>query len=223
LQDVAYVKTQTTNALGKASDYVMHAYSTQPDGGSRDMWSDPATGRVRSDSLGPDGTPVQSYAVGAGATGDRTMLAIEYTRRTWWTTPWPEAQPGSLPPGPLPPPVKVGQSLTLRQVRALVGYVDPTRIRDALGNGTLRLLGRERVGGHDTLHLRLTIETHGVSQILPMTLDLWVDAVTFLPYRETASMGSSMSTTDYAWLARTPANVAHLDFPIPPAGFAHRP
>jgi hypothetical protein len=224
LRDVAYVKTQTTNALDKASNYVMHVYSTRTGGGSNDMWSDPATGRERGDNRGPDSTPVESYAVGAGATGDWTFLTIDYTRRTWWTTPWPKSQNEPLLPGPLPPPVKVGQGMPLRQVLTLVAYVvDPARIRDALGNGTLRLLGQERIGGHETLHLHLTVGANGLPEILPMTLDLWVDAVTFLPYREIASMGSSKSTADYAWLARTPANLAHLDLPVPPAGFTHRP
>jgi len=52
--------------------------------------------------------------------------------------------------------------------------------------------------------------------------DLWVDASTYLPLRETSDIGSTgfdtVGTSDYEYLPATPANLAKLTPPIP-AGF----
>jgi len=81
----------------------------------------------------------------------------------------------------------------------------------------LQLIGDERIGGRDTVHLRLTGRTQGG---LPQ-IDLWVDASTFLPVRLVGTKGVVTSAIDYTWLTRTGANLAKTDLTVP-AGYTHR-
>ena len=58
------------------------------------------------------------------------------------------------------------------------------------------------------------------------SMDVWVDAFTYLPVRmtmaSTASYGSSLDTIDFQFLPPTPANLAKLTTPVP-AGFRKVP
>lgn len=79
-----------------------------------------------------------------------------------------------------------------------------------------------------TLNGRPTIEfslhtTSKAGKIKSWSIDnLWVDASTYLPLRETSDEGSTgfdtVGTSDYEYLPATPANLARLTPPIP-AGF----
>jgi hypothetical protein len=75
-------------------------------------------------------------------------------------------------------------------------------------------VGSEKLAGNDAVHLRW-------STIPGFTLDLWVDATTYLPVRHISAGAKGGSTVDYTWLPRTPENLAGLDL-APPAGFTHR-
>ena len=53
------------------------------------------------------------------------------------------------------------------------------------------------------------------------SVDLWVDASTYLPVlQETSTGGRVTNRTTYSWLPRTPENLAKLSLVVPP-GFTH--
>jgi hypothetical protein len=202
LHDVAYVKTQTLNALAKASDYVMRSHATYIGGSSGDMWVDAATQRTRYDEYAVDGSPVQSTAA-SGPEGSDSTFSVDYVNRVWW------GEKSTASKQPVKPSATHPPSLASD---------DPAGIRNDLAKGTLQLLGEERVDGIDTLHLRLTAKAANFA------MELWVDKATFLPYKRILDKSGKMTATPtetdvYTWLPRTPANLAHLDLTAP-AGFS---
>ncbi len=72
-------------------------------------------------------------------------------------------------------------------------------------------MGTESVNGVSVVHLRL-----GTSP--GYTLDLWVDATTYLPVRHTATGPKLSSTVDYIWTPRASFDMSKLELSIP-AGF----
>jgi hypothetical protein len=202
LRDVAYVKTQTLNALAKASDYVNRSHATYIGGSSGDMWVDAATQRTRYDEYAADGSPVQSTAA-SGPEGSDSTFSVDYVNRVWW------GEKSTASKQPVKPSATHPPSLASD---------DPAGIRNDLAKGTLQLLGEERVDGIDTLHLRLTAKAANFA------MELWVDKATFLPYKRILDKSGKMTATPtetdvYTWLPRTPANLAHLDLTAP-AGFS---
>ncbi len=221
LESVAYVQEQTVKALGRASQYVIHAESTYR-GGHYDRWIDRATQRYRHDAYTsevpacpwPDGKPraaeaepsgkqtagpvhlSQSHSV-SGPKGNQTLITVNYDRKCWSKVRAPYE--GDVP----------------------LDITDADSVRKAIGDGTVELLGNEKVDGVDTLHLRLT-GPHSMYRI-----DMWVDSTAYLPVRETAARGdgekepfldSTTNTTTYTWLPRTGENLARLVL-TPPPGF----
>ena len=57
---------------------------------------------------------------------------------------------------------------------------DPDSIRKAITNGTVELLGKEKVDGLDTLHLQLFGPKRSYR------IDMWVDETNYLPVQGTA-------------------------------------
>jgi hypothetical protein len=218
---VAYVQAQTVNALGQASRYVIHA-KTSYAGGFYEEWIDKTTQRYRNDlygstgpanPVGPDGKAqappapdqiglgsihlMQSHSA-TGPSGNQDLVTVDYDLKVWWTEHVSDPKPVSAVPDP----------------------TDPDAMQKAVANGTVQLLGHETVGGVDTLHLRLFAVQRGYR------LDLWVDARTFLPIAETATVISASTDeasvrTEYTWLPRTSGNLAHLVL-TPPPGFQRR-
>jgi hypothetical protein len=200
VRDVAYVHARTIQALDGLSGYVVrtHAVSTGT-GFATDGWSDAATGRRRYDTIAPSG---QRRTTALISTSDPTVV-IDYENHTWWSYPARVVSPPTLKPGG-------GGD------QAPLSVESPEEIRKALDTGRLELLGTERIGDRETLHVRLT----GLPA--PITVELWVDATTYLPVREDVTKdGAGHGVTDYTWLPRTPENLAAFDV-APPAGFAHR-
>lgn len=195
LRDVAYVTGQADAALARASDYVLVGRFSPTSTVRDEFRTDMATQRTRLNTTGPAG-PINSILLSGPTSESAEVLVVDYRDRAWWTY---RSRP--VPTGGV----------------AMDPYQDPRQIRAMLDASRLRLAGRERVAGHDTYHLQATDLPPGMRA----SLDLWVDAQTFLPYRVTSGKGGQTSTTDYEWLPRTPENLATLDL-RPPAGFAHR-
>jgi outer membrane lipoprotein-sorting protein len=224
LENVSYVQEQTVRALSQASQYVIYAKSTYGSG-YYDEWIDKATQRYRNDVYTSD-APVsqapppdaqaektqastaptdqtrgpirlsQSHSV-SGPDSNQEIITVDYDLRNWSKDRAPAEKP------------QTGPDIT-----------DADSVRKAISDGTIELLGREKVDGVDTLHLRL----YGPKQ--SYRIDMWVDGTTYLPVQQTAAKGdgkafpaSSTVTTKYSWLPRTEENLARLVL-TPPPGFA---
>jgi hypothetical protein len=94
---------------------------------------------------------------------------------------------------PIPEPVSYGP------------YADPSWIREALRTDEITLLGTDEIGGVKALRLRLG---EGIV--------MWVAEDSYLPLK--AEIGSLGVVLTYAWLPRTPANLAKVTL-VPPPGF----
>lgn len=221
LQNVGFVKEQTSKALGQASKYVIFSKSTY-DGGYYDTWTDPATGRYRNDTYttivyrpssdkkgsvratapDPDGIAYgpmhrqQSHAV-SGPMDSRRVVSVDYEREHWTVD--RDAVPVH---------------------RDIPVITDPESIRKAIKDGTVELLGEEKVNGVKALHLRIFGPKRSYR------IDMWVDSGTYLPVREIAGKAgkdgvfpaSAAVTSMYSWLPRTKENLSLLEL-TPPAGF----
>lgn len=214
LVDVAHVRTQVTDALARSTDYVVLARSTFGASHS-DEWTDVSTRRTRDDVYAGDGKRLSwSEVVTTDEDGGQRWLFIDRLNR-WWSK---------------------GQATAAeleRQVRPdafdNLPEADPESISEALVDGTLEIVGKEPVDGHDTLRLRVetTIEIGRGSNAVsfPKKLEIWVDADNYLPYRSiittTREWGDSTLSTTYTWSERSPENLKVFDL-TPPAGFADR-
>jgi hypothetical protein len=230
-ENVAYVQDQTLKALSQASEYVIHAKgtwmtvnsgsATSYEGGHYEEWTDKATQRNRDDaydrsttvgSVSKDGTaqappaptdqtpgPIhlhQSHLV-TGPEGDRHIVTVDYDRKQWYTS---HSTDKNLWPD----------------------ITDPDSIRKAITDGTLELVGKEKVDGLDALHLQLFGPKRSYR------IDMWVDETNYLPVQATAVKdtgggefpATATVTTKYSWLPRTEENLAHLVL-TPPPGFEH--
>jgi hypothetical protein len=222
LQDVAYVKAQTIQALNQATRYVIYSKDTYS-GGRIETWTDLATQRYRNDVYLPDEDSVPAGAngqvkappahgphaapgplhlsqsnSGSGLIGNRDIVSVDYDRKTWRTD-----HDATVPPSPTVPNV-----------------TDPDSVEAAINNGTFEVLGDDPVSGVAALHLRISTTARGYR------IDLWVDKTTFLPIQETdtalgQNQGGPAMTATYAWLPRTDENLARLVLTAPP-GFTRQ-
>lgn len=222
LQDVAYIKAQTIQALNQATKYVIYSKETYP-GGRVETWTDLATQRYRNDVYLADADSVpagangraqappapdphaapgplhlaQSHS-GSGPFGNQDIVDVDYDHRTWDTDHDTDVPPPSTVPN----------------------VTDPDSVEAAINNGTFKVLGDDPVNGAAALHLRIGTTTRGYR------IDLWVDKTTYLPVQEmdTATwenQGGPAVTTTYAWLPRTDENLARLVLTGPP-GFTRQ-
>jgi hypothetical protein len=223
VENVSYVQAQTLKALSQAAQYVIEAKSTY-DGGHYDTWTDKATNRYRNDVY-DSSVPVvgsndrtmrlpapgdikpgpihlrQSHAV-SGPDDDREIVTLDYDRKQWHTGRVTDTRPEGEP-----------------------DITDADSVRKAIADGTLELVGKEKVDEYDTLHLRL------FGPARAFRIDMWVDGKTYLPVQETAAKSSGKKgdqefpavatvTTKYKWLPRNEENLARLVL-TPPPGFEH--
>jgi hypothetical protein len=161
---------------------IEHHLQRTPIGGCSEYWGDLATGRSKAiDSLPCGRLNRVEFRSAAGGKMLRYDV-IDFRARTWTTF----------------TPNYRGKVETL---------ADATRaIRDAIDSGRLRVIGHERVRGHDTIHLRAS-----------QSDNLWVNANTYLPVRERSP---AVGEIDTDWLPRTAANLARFKLAVP-AGFTH--
>lgn len=207
--NVAQVQEQTLRALRSAQNQIIHE-RTDYDSGYSETWTDRSTRRYRLDNYStlvqPDGTDTdtrtprtgpmhrtQSIA-GTGAPGDVRYTVVDWELRTWSTN--------------------HDDSIVLEG--EVPDILDPDALRTAIDEGRMEMIGPERVGDRDTHHLRLFATRRGYQ------IDLWVDAATYLPVRETSIVlgedapAKPVMTNDYTWLPRSAENLAKLDLVAPP-------
>ncbi|MEU7798333.1 hypothetical protein AB0B10_03595 [Micromonospora arborensis] len=192
MRDVAYVSAQTRAALDDADKYVVKVHDAY-EGGSYDTWTDKQTGRYRVDMYQADGSPNSSLMTTV-ADGKLSGIQVNHLDRTYFEdTGSPEDATG-----------------------VVIVPNDPASIRAWLDKGDLEIVGQEQVGGHDTLHLRLKAGT------ATYTVELWVDAASFLPYKAVADKSGHVTdkaeVSTFEWLPRTEENLRHFDL-TPPAGY----
>jgi len=192
LETVGYLRGRITAAID-ASDAIVHATNTFGNNPTEQRWTDQRTGRFVGEQRTVDGHRWAYSWPGHGVTD----TFVDYTSKQWWT----EAGGGF--------PMKPGkQELTVRQIRA------------ALADGTMTIVGHERLRGHDTVHVRATS-----SSAKDGRLDAWVDATSYLPLRVDLRLADPVpsyarAVTDFDWLPRTPHNVGLTSLTVP-AGFVH--
>jgi hypothetical protein len=192
-RDAAYVTASVQTAITNSTDLVLDARTTSAGRLDYERWVDRSTGRWRADRY-LDGKPYTSSTGTPSASGVWTMFMLDYTRRTWSTMTYTDANSNDIPGTP---------------------FTDPAQIRDALSSGVL-VKGDTAINGQDTIDLRFPPGPTGA----PNVEELWVAADTFLPVRVRLDVhnGSPGETIDYTWAPRTPENLAHLNV-APPANF----
>lgn len=128
-RSVAYVTAHADTALASASGYVLRTTSQE----GLTSWTDPVTGRSRTDNAGSPAT--SSLRTGRPAQG-QSVLTVDHASRTWWKLELPPRPAGTAP--------------------GLDAYTDPQQIRTALSTGALQVIGDDRDGGAaGAIHLRL--------------------------------------------------------------------
>jgi hypothetical protein len=150
------------------------------------------------------GGPIQADYSSTARGPSATFTVVYYPVRAWWTD-------KGFVPGP-------SSSFSARMMR------------QQMDAGILMKVGDGTVAGQRAIHLRYTkgreIRTHGHTYfqyryhghayISDGPVDLWVNAATFLPIRESTS-----KETDYITWSRQAPTAAQLTA-VPPAGFTHR-
>ena len=200
LQDVAFVTSRITKALDGVEHDVVSVTSNNVSAGGRELehiWARADGSAQRSQ------TSVEGRLTGDFSTSDTgPTISVLYDTRTYWTQP---AEPCTSGP-------KCGSS-------ALPDPFTAAGIRSLIAGGDLTIVGRgEVVKGTRTIHLR------GRSDAISLagSLDMWVNAATYLPIRYTVTHASTERDAYVAYLPPTKQNLAQLTAPIP-NGFTKTP
>ncbi len=176
----------------------------EPDGHSV-QWLDLATGKLRSVSYGLDGS-IEFESVAGTAGGALRIDMVIYPESVWTTTTSPD----------------IGASSHRSDVAG--------SFRRMVADGVFTLVGRETIDGENVLDLRHQVTMPAGNGPIPapvalreLTTDLWVDASTYLPVRQTTRNGTGVvtQTSTYTFVPRTAANLANLNLVVPP-GFTHQ-
>jgi hypothetical protein len=216
VENLAHVQDMTIQALRSAQDYVIHEKQTL-DSGYYEFWTDRSTDRYRMDAYSslvqpepnarPDGVvtlpanpdeiptgPLRlTHSIaGDGPLGDRYYTYVDFDRQTWHTH----------------HDTEVGLPAEVPDV------LDADALKKAIDEGRMELIGAETIGDRHTHHLRLFATIRGYQ------IDLWVDATSYLPVRETSTVidgpDEPVLTSDYDWLPRDEETLAKLELTPPP-------
>lgn len=216
VENLAHVQDMTLQALRSAEEYVIHEKETF-DSGYYESWTDRATERHRMDAYStlvqpgrgegadgearlpanPDEIPTGPLRLthsiaGDGPLGDRYYTYVDFDRQTWHTH----------------HDTEVGLPTEVPDV------LDADALKKAIDEGRMELIGAETIGDRQTHHLRLFATIRGYQ------IDLWVDATSYLPVRETSTVldgpDEPVLTSDYDWLPRDEENLAKLELTPPP-------
>jgi hypothetical protein len=206
--DAATVSARISRALTDVESKVTHIRMRVRLGGESsrmEVWQDTTTGDQRViGRKAPDAPRVDmSYDVD----GDRVVSTyVDHDRRVWWR----ETQAR----------LDVPDDEAARKGAGPLGDFSPEGLRRSLRAGDFTVVGEERLGGRDTVHLRVTdVATYG-------GYDLWVDAGSYVLVRrvvdEQRDDPDFRVQEDYAYLPRTGAVLAELKLVVP-RGFEEQP
>jgi hypothetical protein len=177
---------------------IEHQVQIQSNGFRTESWTDVSTGQRRSIST-KDGRPTIEN-VFSSVDGKAHIDTVFYVTKTWITN-----IPGF--------PAGDGQTVT----QYAQSY------RDQVARGMYKIVGHDRIRGHETVQLERTLSMTMQPGLNTITTDLWVDTLTYLPVRQRSSMSASSSVQEiaYDWLPRTPENLVNLALVVPD-GFRHQ-
>jgi hypothetical protein len=172
-----------------------------------------------------------SYSIGgkrnydmAMSNGLTTMTVVDFPAHAWWTVPLQPVQPGSCVVGIQ---ANKGQSAITAPAttipQAAKGPDGDTSSCSPFGPTPGQVVqslkaGEFQITGHPLLDGRPTIEITAQYPAAHSTLQLFVDASSYLPVMSINSSPGSTVSTNYSYLPATSANLDLLQVPIP-AGF----
>jgi hypothetical protein len=196
----AYVRSHVEAALADVDSFIIRTAVATAPGQVTTTWTDPVTGTTRTVVTGARDRVTEWVTTRVAGDRDHWLRTfVDYSHRTWRTSPKVSGRLGRVAPGAW---IVVSADTSAGQVRA------------ALKLGELSIAGRGRVGGRPAYELRYT---HGKAAALAY----WVDARTYRPVRMVLPPGGPANVISIAWLARTPALVTTTNKPQIPAGFTH--
>jgi hypothetical protein len=213
----APVPAAAQKALAAYAGRIRHDVQ-RPDPATREeSWSDPLTGRTRY-AVYERGRLM--FAFGTVPTGGVPReVWVDYGGRSWRSEPLKFR--GTI----------TTSSLT-RETNAAAAGAQANR--DKVARGTAVIVGKELVGGRETLRLRETVHPpkpsfHAIGGLTQRVhippppaihLDTWVDPLTYVTRRTRTTVRGHSSVSDETWLPRTPTNIAATHIVIPD-GFKH--
>jgi hypothetical protein len=203
--DAATVSARISRALTDVGTKVMHIRMGITVGGEssrNELWRDPVSGAMRATGPKVPGNPRIDIAVERD--GDlQTTTTVDHDRRVWYrdtfdlSTIPDRGEGGDKRSGPL-------------------SDFSPDGLRTSLARGEWTLVGRERLDGRQTLHLRVTdVEAGG-------EYDIWVDAGSYVLVRRVVTQPDDPPlhlVEDYEYLPRTGAVLAELKMRAVPRGY----
>jgi hypothetical protein len=240
----AYLVSRVTSALGETGAVLYLHMTTTLSGGSfqGSGWQYGTSNRWM--AYGRSGQPVmdsQNYdspAPTAHTPGKGFSITVDYRAKTvmYWHFPLPATAAPKTGRAARKPP-SIGAAAALNDFIVLCGIQVPTwlsgaqtggcleQMRALIAHGPVQVIGHQRLGGTNTIVIRLT------SPYGRTSLTIWINAASYLPilttiasdkdgYERTgmASGWLIKETTEFEWLPPTRANLAQLNAPIP-AGF----
>jgi hypothetical protein len=188
------------------SDSILHVHqirnSPSGPGDVTEMWSALASGpsgqvvRTRQLTSSADGAPLQDFAITQtlpGGRGPGVAPAVDVTIVDYSTHTWSHNTDGSapIPPGATPDAIAIGS------------------LQRRLEEGKWSELGPTTLSGEQTIE----VEQHNPPG--GRTLDVWVDAQTYLPVQEVFTYAGGSVTSSVGYLPATPANEGALNVTVP--------
>lgn len=162
---------------------------------TNDNWLDPETGYITCYTYeGHTLTSAIHYPQSAAG----TQTSVDYRAHTWSVE---HQQASSLPD------IRTGK-LGEPLLDSVAG------IRAAVDRPDIKIVGHQRVRGHDATHLRFSITRAGDT----VTGDAWFDSTTYVPLRATTTYGAgtpAATSTTTRFLPRTATNLAKTTLTVP--------
>jgi hypothetical protein len=198
----APVSEAARQALAAYAGRIRHDVARRDEStGRHESWYDPETGARRDVAFNGDGgTTLEIGTIGRGKTARSILVA--YREHTWYSN----RDPAAL----LPPPDAAA--------------IEADAYRAKVAEGKVRVTGRGRLRGRETLELHQTVMPLRLSvpgsppparPASPSQIDTWVDRLTYVPLRTRTGSGGHWSQVDTTWLPRTVANVARTKVEVP--------
>lgn len=213
LPTVPQIEAAVSARLARSHDLMLRETTTRPRAVTTlQMWTDLQNGNQRHDIYGRTGNLHSSFAttfsddVRQPTVVAETITVVNYDGRTWQRMRFHD-------------PATIRQEVVSRSGIPFVGSLD------------FRLLGRVTIDGQQAFHLRVDYPQPKFGPRFPAaiqaklrfptSMDVWISVSGSRLLREqTARNGVTLSTTDYAWLPRTAANLRHVELAVP-AGYRH--